>query len=413
MAAEAHTPSAEGQAGAPHVLIWLSGLSEQAVDQSVLTVAHRVATVLDHAATTGRATFPVEPSVRTERFSGSLTTEIATIARLETPDAQPVPVIDVYRLAIHDSLTKRFDQAKPVFRALLTLHALWICRVRAVKPHRTVAKTAKERRQALFSQLYIASFFLYLLFLLASAVATVLPPDNAVLRYIAYGPALVTTVVGLWKARALPALVSGTAAMTSAIRYLEGAEGRDALRGQFTALLEHLGQRRADPYDVKVIGYSFGSLVAVDALFPSAPPAEPRYARVSGLATIGCPFDYVRTYWPEYFSDRYVTEDAPSRWLNVCRLGDVFGSNFRADSQPLGAENSIETRAQPPQPAPPKVDNRFYPSGDRGDDPSLPATLALVGLQRHTMYWEGPLDATEDAFSLVAADLYRGSPILA
>ena len=62
---------------------------------------------------------------------------------------------------------------------------------------------------------------------------------------------------------------------------------------------------------------------------------------VKNLVTIGCPFDMVRTYWPNYFINRQRQSNAPVQWINIYAPLDVFGSNFRDDDKTDDAEQGI------------------------------------------------------------------------
>ena len=80
---------------------------------------------------------------------------------------------------------------------------------------------------------------------------------------------------------------------------------------------------------IHVLGYSFGSIVALDALtLKNSEGYRQRLARVSTLVTVGCPVDFIRMYYPQHFTKR----SAPPgdiEWLNLYFPRDVLGSNFR------------------------------------------------------------------------------------
>lgn len=82
---------------------------------------------------------------------------------------------------------------------------------------------------------------------------------------------------------------------------------------------------------IHLLGYSFGSLMAVDALFPTASGAaeNPRLTEaIDSLTTIGCPADAVRLYRKNYFVDRRSRAKAHLPWVNVLNPMDIFGSSF-------------------------------------------------------------------------------------
>lgn len=83
-----------------------------------------------------------------------------------------------------------------------------------------------------------------------------------------------------------------------------------------------------------LLGYSFGSLVLFDAMFPmdSASRAAQPVDGVASLTTIGCPIDAVRLFWPSYTSADRTPRCVGLPWSNVFIATDVFGSNL-ADGQ--------------------------------------------------------------------------------
>lgn len=133
-------------------------------------------------------------------------------------------------------------------------------------------------------------------------------------------------------------------------------------------------QRRTGP--IHLVGFSLGSLVLLDALFPRedeapgtrerrrrsaaatrATAATPSAARpgpadevdeelrelaglVRSLTTIGCPADFARMYWPGWFEHRRAWID-PQRWLNVRNESDVFGSAFDRSPWPLRPRRTV------------------------------------------------------------------------
>ena len=116
---------------------------------------------------------------------------------------------------------------------------------------------------------------------------------------------------------------------------------------------------------VHVMGYSFGSVVAIDSLYPFNQEPPVRFSAVHAFVTIACPFDLIRTYFKEYpgsptaanpanppvrpysyFENRCALPNAPKRWLNIYSLSDVMSSNFRDDERIDAAVASIGLRSQ-------------------------------------------------------------------
>jgi len=88
---------------------------------------------------------------------------------------------------------------------------------------------------------------------------------------------------------------------------------------------------------IHALGYSFGSLVLFEAMFPrsSALLATQPAEHVSSLTTIGCPLDIVRLYAPAFVAGR-TARNSGVPWINVFNEADIFASNLkdRDDASP-------------------------------------------------------------------------------
>lgn len=92
---------------------------------------------------------------------------------------------------------------------------------------------------------------------------------------------------------------------------------------------------------IHVLGYSFGGIVALDVLCPGEGSAtSQRLSRVRSPVTVGCPADFVRLYYPEYFRGRRQMVEVAT-WTNLFIPADVLGSNFIDSAEtmaPVAAE---------------------------------------------------------------------------
>src|SRR5207248_3878608 len=103
------------------------------------------------------------------------------------------------------------------------------------------------------------------------------------------------------KANAKEALNRVAVEASAATRYLASRDTVGAISGQLAELIDHIVTKAANAehrYDrIHLVSYSFGTLICIDALFPAGPTARP-FTHITSIATIGCPFDFVRTYCP-------------------------------------------------------------------------------------------------------------------
>ena len=184
------------------------------------------------------------------------------------------------------------------------------------------------------------------------------------------------------------------------MRYLAGDRHRDTVAMTLGDAVDGL-KRNGWTGLVHVLGYSFGSIVAIDALFPpercasassdgDREPLSPALGRVRAmvrsLTTIGCPADVIRLYRVNYFNNRSAWADGtePARWRNVVNAADVFASDFHDGSDGVGNNGS-------------KGPAIFAPARliVYGQEPlSCRQLLVVKGFRTHSGYWGPPGEAS-------------------
>ena len=402
--------------GQREALIWVSGFGEDAVDQSAALVAAHLAAGLD---TVGGDHVDFAPALEVtiepygDGGANAAKAEVCTIFRQDGEER--TPVLDVYRLRVQDVMTEETDSGGAIRRAFQAARVLLVYARKDAERRSRRGQRTKSRRQTLqawLGHLYAAAVAAYLLVVLVGLAFAVIPGLEAWWADAVQVVAFLGAVLALLKAHALPTLMRVAAQNIGVVGYLEDGTKVEVLRGRFDALLEHIGDPARGPYrDVKIVGYSFGTIAMIDALFPAdAPPVE-RYGRVSEIATIGCPFDLLRMYWPEHFEGRRPLPGAPRRWVNVYDPNDVVGSNFRDDDLTDEAEKTVGV----PQGAAPaiKPENRRYPSTGRVGETSVWEALFLNGIKVHGAYWTPEAGAPRTAFTILAETLYADAPFMA
>ena len=189
------------------------------------------------------------------------------------------------------------------------------------------------------------------------------------------------------------------------MRYLWVAGPRNSLRGEVLALIEHASERD-EIGRISIVGFSFGSLVAIDTLFPASKAPTARMERVTSLATIGCPFDLVRMLQPHYYENRFAPDGQDRPWINIYDPVDVLGSNFRDDGKEGSASKGVTIRG---------TGAVRQPTGNipwnSGQPLTLISGLMLASVRAHAQYW-GPNPRAETALGLLAAELFCGTPTL-
>jgi len=418
-------------------IIFVPGLGDW-IDQSVDGIARRIAAALDRNAQTVPAQFNLKLEARDEEYAArrglDRKTRVRTIFRND--GGQDAPVLDVYELEYQPTLTKNYAQQNALrnsARLFLTLATTFHRLVRAVvSPVKGLAAKA---------QLYFALFILsllvaYMAVLIIAAVETLRESPQVVSALAAYLPkpagsgetppasspgataplsllqALVVAVAlvqTLWPGLR-EGLIKSAVTYISAIDYLSYGDRREVIAGQVSDLLEHVAEKGVYRR-IHIVAYSFGTIIALDNVFPPGRKPGERFKLVHTLVTIGCPFDLVRMFWPNYFQKRQTWPGVPHDWYNVYLPIDVLGSNFRDGDEPGPATKGIglvEEKDDPER----KPENLAYTRGLDHENLSPLAWLALIGLRAHANYWEPEYESEMSCFSDLTLKLYTGDPLL-
>ena len=193
--------------------------------------------------------------------------------------------------------------------------------------------------------------FVILLLAAFGAVASVWLPDWT-LRDTTGGKLVLTTGVGgvlawlYWRSRS--AVLLNGERLRALMAYFENQDERLYISGVFDEAFDAILEKDPDS-EVHIFAFSFGSIVALDALFPDVAEVERRRLdRVRSLVTMGCPADLVHLLYPKHFGDDRVLRRADLVWTNVFIPLDILGSNFVKSKSDGRVETETETETEPP-----------------------------------------------------------------
>ncbi len=407
-----------------------------AAHQKIELLTRRIATALDKHVDDSTIEFPHK--IRTLEEPQLLKGEVGTIYRLD--DQGERPVLDIYMLDYRRTLIERFENRNLLVKALLLLLALPGSLARIVRAMVTgkSSKTRQEKIQMLYAIGILFLLILYVVILMGAVVATIeewnalarVLPDTKLsdlLGRFSWFAKLSQTFVVLsavfllfmppkfnLKERISQAAVD----YLCLVYYLNLGEQRNAIIGQLEALIDEISrisekerkQGSGSGYrHIHLFAYSFGSIIALDALFPAGKAPGRPLRHIHTLVTIGCPFDFVRTFWSAYFDARRGYEkNRPVRWLNVYSPLDVLGSNFRNDSTPGDAVVNIRARETGTGEDVPIPYNVEFDAGLQHSELSFYDSLTLLGLRAHSMYWSSKAELESNCFDRLMGEMYDG-----
>ena len=407
---------------APRIaVIWVPGLYASP-NTAVDAVARRMASALDRRAATATARFGTAEQI--EEIDRGKAGKVRRASIVRRDGGEETPAVDVFELDYAPTLLRPHLQATALRR---WLEASWVVissliLALATYRHRR-GKSLMEKLQLVFGGLWLLLLigYVWLLFLgVVVAINALFDLELGTWLGMAGGWWDTTSqviggllVVALGASATIPAmrarLEQAGAATISAFAYLRIGRQRPALTGKLADLVEHIAEAGQTYRRVDVIANSFGSLIALDTLFPHDAKPEPRLAMIKGLVTIGCPYDAVRAMWPGYANRRLGLDDAPSGWLNVYSPHDVFGSNFRDDSKDeapnvVVAEGTAGVVHQP--------SNLVFRAGQASDSLTILDVLVLGGFRAHGRYWGDQEEAENTCFNAIVGELFSDDEVL-
>lgn len=359
------------------VLIFAPGLGRHQANS-----ADRVAELVARTASRVReGTYVAEASV------GTAPRGLRVVKTVLGPDRRPV--LEVFELDYRDRLadkeTERFGAPLGVLRAAYYAVASLLLTLRAL---RRGAKTKAAKAQLALGFLGTVSLFVVALLALGVVVG-VLPEVAFVEKPAAAATGL--TLAGAW-AWARPKLLGVTAHLREAMRYQDDERHRATVTQTLDEAVDGLLDAGWEGRPIHVLGYSYGSLVLLDALLPPEPRTEDRLpGAVTSLVTIGCPADAVRLFYPDHFAGRVARVPALP-WTNVYIAADVFGSNFR-DGEDVAAEGGSDVAIGGQRP---DVSRRYG-----SERLSFWNFVRFRGFSLHGGYWGGRDEAS--CFDLLVA----------
>jgi hypothetical protein len=323
--------------------------------------------------------------------------------------AAPVPLVDVVGFDYRSWLFARAGTESRVHRllaAFLTTAPLiarcprvWWDSRRGNKQSRRMGDDARgaeaphgghSSAQLFFGLALGLGMLVYVLLLLTAALTVIIPVAEKFLwgRVLQSVVVILTAVLAVIPISARRAIERFGDRWSLILGYLEVGEARDVITGNLDDLLGEAV--RVGYTKVSLVGYSMGSVIALDTLFPPAPTNRTIPAQIESLVTIGCPYDSICGLYPTYFAKRSYQPGVPKRWVNVFNPVDVLSSNFRDDS----AIYALDGRHAAPAKLciaegrdAPKPENLIWNPLGQNKGPTVGQVITWLGLRSHAMYW--------------------------
>ena len=190
----------------------------------------------------------------------------------------------------------------------------------------------------------------------------------------------ITTFLILFIPESSTLLTRVAAEFTTIDNYIQYGEQSQIIQGNLDTLIEYIVENEGT-LTIHLHTYSFGSIIALDALFPiGTEPSANIQNNINLLITVGAPYEFIDNYYPNFYIDRIDKMTEKIQWINVYSLMDAFASNFRKDNKAGEAKYGIMGKKEVPI-------NINYEIA-RKEKYNLFSFLTLKHITMHQSYWD-------------------------
>jgi uncharacterized membrane protein len=295
-------------------------------------------------------------------YTRDRTTEVVSIC--ETGEEAKV-VYKIYEFKYHDLLTEKFNR-----RSILSKNwwlFLLVVRKLPLILKRTYKKTPHNRP---FQTLYL--FFIFMT--IAAAVLFMLPATIGHIVNTSVGTEALKTLrltdipfitkallenfseflvslialTVLFLPDANVFIVNLATEFVCANDYLEQGGQKQMIQGNLEKLIDFISENETD-CKIHIHSYSYGSILALDYIYPYGNKVTNNARKYcEAIITIGTPFEFIKSYYQNFYKDRYTEFGDLLCWINVYSVGDALGTNFRNDGKIGTAEFGLTDSSNKP-----------------------------------------------------------------
>jgi hypothetical protein len=130
--------------------------------------------------------------------------------------------------------------------------------------------------------------------------------------------------------------------------YIQYGDQSQLILGDLDLLMEYI-QVNEKGSKIHIHSYSFGTVIAMDLLFPIGnDPSKNSKELVELLLTVGTPYEFINAYYPSFYLTRNLEMQDKIKWLNVYSISDALATNFRKDALVGDSEFGIKSSTLKP-----------------------------------------------------------------
>lgn len=384
-------------------IIYIPGLGTRLFNQSVESFAYRFKKALD--INDPEKLRHYETEFRKINYGKDNKQESNVAVIYITEDGKRKNIFEIYELDYGNTLTDKFEKSNIFVKTFLLFISIIIkipdiifqfLRSMFTKKQKPISLSFKDILQFTYGSFILLLLSIFGIILVLSLISYI--PDFFQMNKI-QDPVGILKILNAFRETAIAKYIIGISTLLFLILptaknfitilateylctmyYLNFGERRQNIIGKLEELTEYISEN-VNPKRISFYCYSFGSIIAADALFPYDGKVSYRIAdRVELLVTIGSPIDFIRVYWPKYFADRKKSNTRLIKWYNIYSMSDILSSNFRFDNKELDAKYGIAADSIMPTNIPYNILNT--------EGNSIINTILLLGFKANQLYWD-------------------------
>lgn len=371
--------------------IYISGLGQSANKESVEKYAARYIKELEYS-TSGINYYTKVEKIYYNDEQSSLAVRIFQHPKEQQKSDKDTLIYTFYDFEYNEHLNQKFQNKNLLFKNI----ALLLLVIR--KFPRVIMSLSNKTAYTKGGQ----TFYMFLIFLIMGvAVILILPSSLSMvtsikcdgIKILCYFNELlssfskisnytlpITSILIIFIPETNTLLTKVAAEFTTIDNYIQYGEQSQIIQGNFDALIEYIVENEENS-TIHLHTYSFGSIIALDALFPiGTEPCTNIINNVKLLITVGAPYEFINNYYPNFYSKRINVMSEKIEWINVYSTMDAFASNFRNDNEVDIAEYGIVKNMEVPM-------NLNYEIA-RKEKYNLFSFLTLKHITMHQSYWD-------------------------
>lgn len=378
--------------------VYISGLGQSIHQESVEKYALRIKNELSYNDTGS------EYNLKTEKIFYSQERESTVVSILKSAneeDGDGELIYKIYDFQYHEILTEKFNKKNILIKNLILF---WLVIKKLPQLFLRIFKSGN------FSRPYLTFYAFFILFLVSLAIIFLIPAsidivtefstsekfksflENinidtnkisgllSIAKDIAKWFVPITTFILLVIPESKTLITSLATEFACVDKYIENGEQSQAILGNLDLLVEYIAEKEPES-KIHYHCYSFGTIIALDSLFPVGNiPSTNLRTKSELLITIGTPYEFINSYYPNFYNNRCAVMANAITWLNIFSIADALATNFRNDMKRGPAEFGIKEVSLLP------VNINYEITSDK--NMTLFNFITMDSIRMHKCYWD-------------------------